>query len=513
MKKFFYLMSMGFIAVSFTACNEEKIDDGSLVLGEDDAKEVTINRLGGFIEIPVTATGEWTASLPEDCTWAKVINDEDSGTGAVTIFTDYLNPENGEDRRADLTVTSGKTTKSIRIRQYLGKHDGENDNATVSEDAWGNTVLGMGVNIVNTGNGEDGMFKGNWVTSSANAKQIAQQSNRYNRVFVSTTSAADIGSEGVAKELHSKMDTLGIHASVSVTYGLFTLKIEGDYESNETEVQNKVSYSTEYQAPRAKAWLGARDLAALANSTVSRRIYEDEEEYKQMRNLKNMALTGGFDEDRAAIMDKFDEIFAKYDDEADIPEADSTWKIPSRLNSMLKSLDTNYGPVYISSILMGGSTFLNIEYDSIFVTDTLHIDGSIKVDITSGLLNVKAGVEAGYLKTSKNIMEHSKSTFMVRGGSTDKRSAVMNALTLKETQVDKEVTKDLDIERVHQALAEWSASVPNGEPKESNKDLFAAISYGYSPVWAFFGEYASYVREFFIRTYKNKDTLLDLESM
>lgn len=512
MKKFFYLMSIGIIAVSFTACNEEKIDDGKLVLGEEDAKEVTINRLGGFLEIPVSATGDWTASLPEDCSWAKVINDENSGTGAVTVFTDYLNPENGEDRRTELTVTNGKASKSIRIRQYLGKHDGENDDATVSEDAWGNTVLGMGVNIINTGKGEDGMFKGNWVTSPSNAKKIAQESERYNRVFVSTTSASDIGTEGVAKELHSKQDTLGIRASVSVTYGLFSLKIEGEYKSNETEVNNKVSYSTEYQAPRAKAWLGARDLAALANASVTRRIYEEEDEYQQMKRLKNMALTGGFDSDRAKIMDIFDEIFDNYDED-NLPDADSSWKIPSKLNSKLKALDANYGPVYISSVLMGGSTFLNIEYDSVFVCDTLNISGSIKVDITSGLLNVKAGVDAGYSKTSKDIMEHSKSTFAVRGGDGVKRGAVMNSLTLTDTQVDKEVTKDIDIAAVHKALSEWAASVPNGEPKESNKDLYAAISFGYSPIWAFFGEYASYVREFFIRTYKDKNTLVDLEAM
>jgi hypothetical protein len=230
-----------------------------------------------------------------------------------------------------------------------------------------------------------------------------------------------------------------------------------------------------------------------------------------MRNLKNSALTGGFDGDRCEIMDKFDELYGDLED--DFPEADSTWKIPTKLNKLLNSLDANYGPVYISSVLMGGSTFLNIEYDSIFVTDTLNISGSIKVDITSGLLNVKAGVDAGYGKTSKTIMEHSKSTFTVRGGEGSKRSAVMNALTLKDTNVGPDVTKDIDVAKVHAALAEWSASVPDGEPTQSNSKYFAAITYGYSPVWAFFGEYASFVREFFIRTYKNKDTLLDLESM
>ena len=508
MRKIFYLMAMAIAAVAFTACSDDTTQEVSLVVGDDNAKEVTINRLGGILEIPITATGEWTASLPADCKWAKVVTKQRVGSGTIVLSTDYYNPRNTEDRRTELTVASGNTTKTIRIRQYLGLHDGENDAATVSDDAWGNTVLGVGVNIVNTGRGEEGMIKGNWVVSPENAQWIAQQNRRYNRVFVTSTSAEDIGEEGVAEELHSKQDSLGIHASVSVTYGLFTLKVEGDYSSNETEVKNKVSYSTEYQAPRATAWIGARDLASLATMTIDRNRYRNEDEYYDMLDMQEAALTIGFDGLRKDIMDAFD---ATYKEKMD--KADSTWQIPNDIEVLLKDLDNDYGPVYISRVVMGGSTFLNIEYDSIYVTDTLRIDGSIKVDITNGLLNVKAGVEAGYGKSAKDIMENSKSTFTVRGGGTKERSAVVNSLKLKKSQVDGEVTSEIKLDSVRGALTAWSASIPKGAPTQSNKGLYASISYGYSPIWAFFGKYSAFVKEFFIREYKNKDTLVDLKTM
>ncbi len=509
MKKIIYLMAMAIAAVTFTGCTDNN-DDINLTLGQDGATEVTINRLGGVIEVPITCNGTWKASLPEDCDWARVITTEAKGLGKIIVTSDYYAPDNTEDRSTMLTVISGDKTQTIRVRQYLGLKDGENDGATILTDAWGETVLGLGCNIiVDEGASEDKLFKKNAVVSPENAKYIAANSMKYNRVFVSSSNAADIGEEGTKKENNEKWDTLGIRASVSVTYGLFKLKIQGQYKSNEKEVKNKLNYQTEYQAPRAVAWVGAADLASLATTTITRKKYPDEEEYTKMRQLQDIAVCPGFDNLRVTIMELFDEEYA----DSDLPAADSTWTIPSKIRTKLASLDTKYGPVYVSRVLMGGSTFLNLEYDSVYVADTLQLSGSIDLEITSGLLNVKAGVQAGYAKVAKNIMENSKSTFTVRGGDKDKRSILANSLTLKSTEVNKQVTKDLDINAVHNALKEWSASIPDGAPTMANRDLYAPISYGYSPVWDLFGDYAALVKEYFVRKYKNKNTIVNLEDM
>lgn len=503
-KKFFYLMAMAITAVGFTACADDKTQEVSLIVGEDNAKEVTINRLGGVIEVPIVTNTSWTASVPEDCDWVRVITTEAEGSGKLIVSTDYYSPDNTEDRRTTLTIVAGNKTQTIRIRQYLGLKDGENDNATVLTDAWGETALGMGANIfVREGASENALFKGNAVLSPNNAKYIAAQSMMYNRLFVSSTDAEDIGEEGVNKERNSKTDTLGIRASVNVTYGLFKLKIAGHYKSNEREVNNKLSYEVDYQAPRSAAWVGAEDLVALA-TTPSNDLGQE------MKNLQMLAITPGFDKLRKKIIKEFDNTYKN----TELPNADSTWVIPKGIQNKLEELDTKYGPVYISKVIMGGSTFLSIEYDSVFVADTLHIDGSIDVDISSGLLNVKAGVTAGYDKRAESIMENSKSTFTIRGGDDVKRSNLWNALTLKETKINQEVTKDINIDSVHTALKEWSASIPNGEPTLENKKLYVPLKYGYSPIWDFLGDdYSALVKEYFIRKYRKKNTFVNLEEM
>ena len=111
-------------------------------------------------------------------------------------------------------------------------------------------------------------------------------------------------------------------------------------------------------------------------------------------------------------------------------------------------------------------------------------------------------------------MENSKSTFTIRGGDDVKRSNLWNALTLKETKINQEVTKDINIDSVHTALKEWSASIPNGEPTLENKKLYVPLKYGYSPIWDFLGDdYSALVKEYFIRKYRKKNTFVNLEEM
>ena len=508
MKKIFYLMAVAIAAVAFTACSDDKTQEVSLIVGDDNAKEVTINRLGGVIEVPVVSNTGWKASVPEDCDWVSVVTTEAEGSGKLIVSTDYYSPENTEDRRTTLTVVAGNKTQTIRIRQYLGLKDGENDNATILTDAWGQTALGMGANIfVREGASESALFKGNAVLCPQNAKYIAGKSMIYRRLFVSSTDAEDIGEEGVNREKSKKTDTLGIRASVSVTYGLFKLKIAGDYKSNKREVKNKLSYEVEYQAPRSAAWVGAEDLVTLATTPS-----DDLDEEIKNQNLQKLAITPGFATLRQNIIKVFDAEYKNTNTE--LPKADSSWVIPQSILNKLEQLDTKYGPAYISKVIMGGSTFLSIEYDSVFVADTLHIDGSIDVDISSGLLNVKAGVTAGYDKRAESIMENSKSTFTIRGGGETQRGQLMNALTLKETKINQDVTKEINVDSVHTAIKGWSASIPSGEPTLENRKLYVPLKYGYSPIWDFFGDdYSAHIKEYFVRKYRKKNTFVNLEEM
>jgi hypothetical protein len=75
MRKYFNLMAMAIAAVTFTACSDDETSSSNFVINNGDT-EVTINRLGGSVEIPITANGEWTATISgnemDELLWSDV---------------------------------------------------------------------------------------------------------------------------------------------------------------------------------------------------------------------------------------------------------------------------------------------------------------------------------------------------------------------------------------------------------------------------------------------------------
>ena len=118
---------MAFFAFSAIVACKDDASDITFRIGEDGVSEVSINRLGGCISVPVQANGKWTASLPEDCDWAGLGTNGGNSSGNIEIYVDYANPTYVKsDRSTQLTVTSGGDSRILRLRQYVGLSDGEN---------------------------------------------------------------------------------------------------------------------------------------------------------------------------------------------------------------------------------------------------------------------------------------------------------------------------------------------------------------------------------------------------
>ena len=62
MRKQFLAVASAIAAMAFAACTDEKVDI-NLTVGQDGAKETTINRLGGTVTLPINTNGEWTATM------------------------------------------------------------------------------------------------------------------------------------------------------------------------------------------------------------------------------------------------------------------------------------------------------------------------------------------------------------------------------------------------------------------------------------------------------------------
>ena len=108
MKKLIYLMT-AVITVAFYACTDDKKDGISLVVNNG-VTEVSIDRIGGEITVPVTTTGSWEATLADNSSkWATVWTGQGKGDGNAVIYVSHLDPRTQLNQRT--------TTLTIKAEQ------------------------------------------------------------------------------------------------------------------------------------------------------------------------------------------------------------------------------------------------------------------------------------------------------------------------------------------------------------------------------------------------------------
>ena len=229
------------VAAAFTACSDDK-EETSLIVNNNETS-VSINRLGGSIEIPITANGSWTAEVTEDSDenlWACAMVDEGNGDAKLQVNVDYFNPKlQKQERTADLVVKCGDKTQTIRIRQYIGLKDGEtapNADVTPYFDLWFSKGLGCGLDPL-TGDMTSPVLNIYGIQKAINDGGAAYKGLL--RQTVHTNAANEVIR---LDTLEDNMVGLTAQASIEVSYLKFKLKIGVKYENTDSQLVNIKNY-------------------------------------------------------------------------------------------------------------------------------------------------------------------------------------------------------------------------------------------------------------------------------
>ena len=491
MKKYFFLMAMAIVAVAFTACTDN--EDITLTLGQDNAKEVTINRIGGTLSVPITTNGEWTAELSDDCDWAGVTETNGKGDKQLEVAVDYLNPSFVDaDRSTTLTVTAGDKKQTIRIRQYLGLEDGANAaylDGTGFNDLYMTRGLGFGYNIMPTENNIT-MTKYS-IISKQSLDKLAKEDSSFKDIITESTDPSVIGQAGPTEKFHKDTQHLGIKAEINVTYGLFKLGIHGEYLMGQKNDQQNYTFYSSYKVPRVMAILDAPTLEAVAD--------EDE--------LNGLAFTLGFKSTRKKVIKQFETEIKSADyagDRKKLAAGDpATWEKYEDLESELRALDTKYGPLYVASTTLGGDLTMEISCDTTSISDTIVVHGKVNASVTSGLLNVDVNIQADYAKIADDVLKKGTYAFMVKGGSSETQKGINDAMGIDKAKID--------VVNIQTKISEWVNSIPTDLTSKEAYENVAVYEQGLAPVWGLFpGQYQSVIRGFFLYLYKDKKTIVDL---
>jgi len=477
MRKYFSLMAIAIAAATFTACSDDESSSSNLVINNGDT-EVTINRLGGSVEIPITANGEWTATISDnemdELPWSDVEQTSGNGNGVLTVNVDYFNSAlQIHERKAHITVKSGDKTQTITLRQYIGLNDGEtvsNESTTYYPDLWHGKGIGKGLNPLT------GDMSNNFVLNIKNVINLAKEDD-YATLFTQEARPGMTADVLLQDTLTDNLDSLGIHCIINVKFAKFKLGLEVDYHNGGKQVEHQAVYTGSQDLEYLFASTSSSDISALLEDDW------DEENNKWVSNpeMSKKVVSVGFRSAWANVM-------KNKDNDAELIKA---------VNKML----SQFGPVFVDGATLGGSVFTAIEYDSLKVEDDFTVGGKVTANLALAAIQLNGEVNATYAKKGMDIWQNSHFYCAISGGdqkSYNKMLAQMNSNTPDRTAL-------------MEAAQIWMQSIRSSNDADDNT---AVISVNYTGIWNLFPwDVADKVKDIISDYYKDKKTCISIDDM
>lgn len=461
MKKTFLFLSLAFaLSAGFTSCSESNdiADSGLIIEGNIMEKGVSCDLVGGYLSIPVISTGNWNASLPEDCDWAMIVSAPGTGNGTVTVFVEsnYTN----EIRTTTVSVTNGNDRVNIPLSQdnTLDGNPIENasSDSTSFYDVAASKGLGMGFNLLN----------GSRCNSIFNIMAIRYISNNdfsyYNTYNEGTQTITD-ANEASTDSIEIKHDILSIKLSCDIAYGLFKMRLSGGYHGGEDKKTTAWHWQKAAKYELGNAYFDIDNVLAIAE-TANSEDFKDLVPDAEMQKYYKSVYTPGFNNKRKAVIAACKE------------GIDTTnYKSDKTLVKVLKQLIDSYGVAVTTETTLGGSFALDLYCDSIYVKEEMGIDSAkAAVAITSGLFSLDAKVAADYQKQSTDILNHSTYTMLLKGGTSTTQTGIQKCFENKE------------FDKINDAVKEWVSTLKlTSASNQNNVDVVKVTT---RPIWLLFDD-------------------------
>lgn len=421
------------LSAGFVACSDD--DDAKILDVNGGQDEIRINRLGGDISVPITAEGDWKATLNfggEKIRWAAVEPAEGNGSGTLELTVDYFNPIlQKQQRNAELVLESDGNRQTVSLSQYIGIKEGETaPNADGGfADVWQNKGVGAGYDVT----------KGHTINPILNMNVIMdmKQNAEYSTIFSEGVNPQGVVTAERLDTVRENWMELGVDCTLDITYATFKLGVKFKYNNEGLQIQNHKSVQSTQRIVFRTANVSSSDLRAL------------------FRRGEMKFASIGFADAYAEIVD------------AEAEDDDESFK--ACVEAMLES----FGPILVTGADLGGSLFADVHYDALTLQDSLGVDGTLVVGVNTGPLQIDANVHVEYFKKGYDFYKTSTYAYEVRGGNQNAISSLSTAIA----------SLDKDSTALVKAADVWLKSITS---EGKNTDNAAVVNIRYVPVWDLF---------------------------
>lgn len=479
-----YLLALvALIGGVMTACSDDK-DPGT---GKEDPKEeqkepealvvnggtdkLSINRLGGMFSVPVTALEDWKASVvfenADELEWVEVFQQPgtERSVDSLVVNVDYLSPlEQVQQRTAKIVVESGDKKQTLSLSQYIGLKEGETaDNASTQPyaDLWASKGIGSGFDVTRA------TLTSAVVFNTRALGELAKQ-NDYSYLLTQTSNPDAKYQVALLDSLEEDSVRLKVECKIDVKYAGFKLGIKVNYDNQGLQAQTMKTYNASQQVVFLSSNVDAASIAAFAQET-------------EYADIARKVLSPGF-------KTTYKNVTQSYGDEV---------KFKKAVEKMLSV----YGPVVVTGADLGGSLFVSMRYDSLYVENKYAVSGKVDTEVMLGAINVTGGVDVQYARKGADIWENSQHFINASGGG---QEPLINLTGLMGEKVPDQKT-------ISAAAQTWISSIVCSNNEDDNTAL---VNVQYTGIWNFFPfDMCDEIREIAMNYYQDKKVCVPLDDM
>ena len=479
MRKNFFAVAAAIALVSFCACSDNKKDDISIEVNNGVA-EVSIDRIGGEIEIPVNTKGNWTAKLADNSTkWAQVWTGQGKGSGKAVIYVSHLDPRTQlNERNTTLTVTAGNQTQTINVRQFIGLQDGETaeNEGEIYADLWNGKGIGHGFNPLTGELSRDAVFNLYGLN-----KLIKEDPAKWASFYRQSPGPGVDGTVSLVDTLEDNTKGIHVFAGIDVTYATVKFHLDVDFENKGKQFEKADRYIGSYRTTFLTGEIGIGNIRSILSRDPELQSDDTQKLLEPIAQDYYLTLKDAYDSND-------DEMF----------------------RDVVVSMCEDIGPVIVTKAELGGDCIIQLVFNEISQEDNFAVKGNLDAAIKAGLFELKATANVQYSKVGQDIWKNSSRTVIAHGGSSVALSKMLAALEAG--------TDDMETVRnnIREATVEWVKSINSYDDPEIAKqakingkgDNTALVSVQYSPIWQVFPiKYQKKIKNIVIDLYKGKQLI------
>ena len=530
------------LGVSVASCSDKydnpvPVEDAAPVVIDDElaSRGVRTDMESTVIEVPVKCKGEWSAAVPSDADWLKILdwNVSYGGNQTLRLLIDENSTKKTRESKLMLADEDGNVT-NVRVLQ---SNSVANGTFTTSGSAFSAQGLGCGIDYDYALDLRQIVAREESGTSFNTAK-IRKENNVFNMAQIETlqkqttdplSASAYVESVIPVAQLQAVLydsclvqdKELGVGLEIGISYGPVSGRAKGEYSSVAQETRAIINYTIVRNSPMYDVYLSPAELSTYADdfSKVDKKAQDrawDRIDAKiasfvtknERQKRTDVNWRGLTDEQEAIISAMEDQVegmfdfagifsagFAKRYNQLYMALVQAIEPDYDKADQILNALDNEYGPFIMVGATFGGNMTIDTQIHKDSLNGETELSGNVQAEI-GGMAQMSGAIK--YSERGFSYLRESQTALDIYGGNATETATDFFNIIIGRTPSNLDTWSNV--------MSNWVNSMWSGTGDNPQVSKAALITMKVTPIWMLFSydEIQEYAQKYFLEKYKNR---------